>query len=250
MAEPEGERVRLVVSAAKSPRRLLQAASIVVLIVIVAAAAGFFYYTMYSPDRARYPLRGIDVSHHQGEIDWAKVAADDVAFAYIKASEGGDHVDEDFRANFAAARAAGITAGAYHFFTLCRPGADQAANFLAQLPRGEPMLPPAVDLEFVGNCSARPDPSSLAAEVQSFLDVIESALGRQAVVYSTDGFLDIYGDQLPKRPLWTRSISWHPGDGDWVIWQYHDRGEVDGIAGGVDLNVFQGGPEALTTLTK
>lgn len=101
-------------------------------------------------------MRGIDVSHHQGDIDWQRVAADDVAFAIIKATEGGDHIDDAFATNLSEARAAGLVVGAYHFFTFCRPGADQAKNFLAVVPRGEPMLPPVVDIEFWRQLPASP----------------------------------------------------------------------------------------------
>ena len=90
------------------------------------AAGGLFYFHTFSPDRGKYPVRGIDVSHHQGPIDWQRVAADDVAFAVIKATEGGDHVDDAFATNLREARAAGLAVGAYHFFTFCRPGGDQA----------------------------------------------------------------------------------------------------------------------------
>lgn len=80
----------------------------------------------------RPPLRpgeayGIDVSIHQDRINWAQVAEDDIAYAYLKASEGATWEDAAFLDNVAGARANGIEIGAYHFFTLCRPGAEQAA---------------------------------------------------------------------------------------------------------------------------
>src|SRR5690349_14781030 len=82
-------------------------------------------------------------------IDWHRVAAAGYSFAYIKATEGGDHRDSLFQNNWRDAQAAGLRRGAYHFFTLCRPGADQAAAFIAAVPLdGE--LPPSVDLEFGG----------------------------------------------------------------------------------------------------
>nr|WP_217497729.1 GH25 family lysozyme [Lysobacter enzymogenes] len=84
--------------------------------------AARWWFLHWQPDRARYPLRGIDVSHHQGAIDWRAVARDAVAFAYLKASEGGDHRDRRYAANARDARAAGVAVGAYHFFTFCRDG--------------------------------------------------------------------------------------------------------------------------------
>src|SRR6185295_7868151 len=93
-----------------------------------------FYAPYWHPSDGLYPRQGIDVSHYQGRIDWAALPAQGVDFAYIKASEGGDLRDDAFQANWAGARRAGIARGAYHYFTLCRPGAAQAANFIAAAP--------------------------------------------------------------------------------------------------------------------
>ncbi|MBV9990989.1 MAG: hypothetical protein JOZ72_06805 [Alphaproteobacteria bacterium] len=110
-----------------------------------------------NPDIRRYPVRGIDVSHHQGRIGWAKLPGQHVRFVYLKASEGGDWTDPLFAPNLAAAPAKGIALGAYHYFTLCAPGRAQAANFLHAVPPDAHLtLPPAVDVEYVGNCAARP----------------------------------------------------------------------------------------------
>lgn len=212
------------------------------------AVAGYVYYITYSPDRSHYPLRGIDVSRHQGIIDWPRVAADDVSFAIIKASEGGDYVDQQFARNVTAARAAGIAVGAYHFFTLCRPGAEQAANFLAQIADARVLLPPAVDLEYEGNCKAKPPAEKVRAELEAFLGPVEAAFGRPAIFYVTYGFYDDYYSSLPKRALWTRWIAWPPQTRDWLIWQYHNRGHVDGIGGDVDLDILNGDAQTLAGL--
>ena len=199
----------------------------------------------YRPDPERYPLRGIDVSHHQHAIDWTKVAADDVAFAYLKATEGGDYRDDAFARNWDAARAAGLAVGAYHFFTFCRPGAEQADNVLATVPAAADALPLVVDLEFGGNCGRVPAPTDLRGELDAFLARVEPARGRRVVFYVTAEFLDAYGAALPPRALWRRSLLREPEPlARWVLWQYHNRGRVDGIDGPVDLDVFFAGPEA------
>lgn len=211
-------------------------------------AGGFLYFRTFSPDRDRYPVRGIDVSHHQHQIDWRRVAADDVAFAVIKATEGGDHVDDAFAANLREARAAGLAVGAYHFFTFCRPGADQAKNFISVVPRDGPLLPPVVDIEFGGNCPKRPSPEQLNAELQAFLGPVEAAFGKPAIIYLIDEAADAYSGQIASRRRWVRSLALWPGHDDWIYWQYHNRGRVDGISGDVDLNVLQGGQEKLAEL--
>ncbi|MER8495339.1 glycoside hydrolase family 25 protein [Mesorhizobium sp. M1312] len=212
------------------------------------AAVGYFYFQPFSPDRGKYPVRGIDVSHHQRQIDWRRVAADDVAFAVIKATEGGDHVDDAFAANLREARAAGLAVGAYHFFTFCRPGADQARNFISVVPRDQSLLPPVVDIEFVGNCPRRPLPEELNVELSAFLRPVEAAFGKTAILYVTDEAARVYAGQIVGRPRWVRSLALWPGHDDWIYWQYHDRGRVDGITGDVDLNVLQGGRETLARL--
>lgn len=125
-------------------------------------------------DGERY---GVDVSAHQGEINWHRVASDGIEFAYIKASEGGDFTDSRFAENWTAAGEAGLDRGAYHFFTLCRPGDEQARHFIAVAPPDPPALAPAVDLELAGNCTRRPPASDVQAELRAFLEIVEAAWG-------------------------------------------------------------------------
>jgi lysozyme len=225
--------------------RLLYGVVAALILSCFVAAAVFWYFMPFSPDRQKYPVRGIDVSHHQRVIDWKRVAADDVAFAMIKATEGGDHIDDLFVTNLAKAREAGLAVGAYHFFTFCRPGADQARNFIATVPRDPRLLPPVVDVEFHGNCPRRPTPEELRAELTAFLGLVEAHFSKPAVIYATDEAANYYRSIIPHRLRWVRSLALHPGHDDWVYWQYDDKGRVDGIEGDVDLNVLQGGSSRL-----
>ncbi|WP_425374765.1 GH25 family lysozyme [Mesorhizobium tamadayense] len=208
----------------------------------------FFRPRAFPPDRAEFPIRGIDVSHHQGRIDWQRVAADDVGFAIIKATEGGDYVDDAFAENLRQARAVGLAVGAYHFLTFCRPGADQAKNFVSVVPRGAPLLPPVVDIEFHGNCPRRPSSEELRTELLAFLGPVEAAFGKPAIIYITDDAAQAYSVHIADRQLWLRSLQAPPKEDDWVYWQYLDTGRVDGIDGDVDLNVLKGGPARLSEL--
>lgn len=225
---------------------------LLVLLVLGCAAlgVGYMYFMRFSPDRDAYPVRGVDVSNHQGLIDWRRVAADDVSFAIVKATEGGDWVDKSFARNVAAAREAGLAVGAYHFFTFCRPAVEQAQNFIATVPRDQAWLPPVVDIEFHGNCPRRPTPEEMSAELAAFLDPVEAHFGKPAVIYLIGEAEDRYGAIMPDRLRWVRSLSLHPGHEGWVYWQYHNMGRVDGIEGDVDLNVLRGGPSRLTELAE
>src|SRR6476660_2447595 len=101
-------------------RRLLLAALVAGVLLASLAALWFLWYPQHRPSLRAGESIGIDVSHHQGEIDWPRVASDGVRFAYIKASEGGTVPDHRFRENWVEAKKAGLRRGAYHFFTLCR----------------------------------------------------------------------------------------------------------------------------------
>lgn len=192
----------------------------------------------YRPTLESGQAYGVDVSHYQGEIDWQAVAGDDIAFAYIKSTEGGDWVDDQFVANWSGARDAGIAVGAYHFFTLCRTGRDQAANFLRVVPAGESDLPFAVDLEFPNNCADRPSVDQLHGELAVFLETVEQTTGRPVLLYVEDEFDDVYGVlERFDGPVWHRRILERPEDTNWAVWQFIDFARVDGIDGGVDMNV-------------
>lgn len=131
---------------------------------------------------------GVDVSSHQGEIDWNRVAGDDIDFAYIKATEGGDFTDDRFVANWDGAGRAGVDRGAYHFFTLCTPGDVQAAHFLSVVPEDGHALPPAVDLEIAGNCRERPNREEVQRELDQFVHIVGAATGQRVILYVGDDF--------------------------------------------------------------
>jgi lysozyme len=222
-----------------------------VAVAAVLAALGFAYWN--HPGRDRFPVRGVDVSHHQGEIDWVRVAGADVHFAFIKATEGGDHLDTRFEHNWLAAGEAGLVRGAYHFFTFCTPGPVQADHFLAVVPPDPGALPPGVDVEFAGNCKAWTDIDSIRGELGAFLERIEAAWGRAPFLYITrESERRIIRGHFDEYPTWVRSLILRPGGRDpkWIFWQYTDDGSVPGIETPVDLNVYRGAPEELAALLR
>jgi len=210
----------------------------------LAALAGALYSFAlhWRPSTQDYPLQGIDVSHHQGEIDWPSVKGEGAEFAYIKATEGADHRDMRFAENWRQSRDAGLKHGAYHFYTLCRPASDQATNFIATVPREADALPPAVDLEFGGNCAARPSRDVLIAELNAFLAMIEAHAGKPAILYVTREFEDSYAiSRGIQRTLWLRRLFLRPNYGErpWVMWQASSMRRIEGVEGPVDWNVVR-----------
>lgn len=219
------------------------AGAAIALALAAAIAAGGGWWT---PWASRY-IQGVDVSWHQGAIDWRTLADDDVAFAYIKATEGGDHIDPRFAVNWEQAGAAGLYRGAYHFFTLCQPGARQAANFIAVVPRAASALPAALDLEHMGPCREGPTMPDVITEARVFLDSVEAHYGVRPIIYTTRQFHDAHLQELTGERFWIRSIAAPPAfrQRDWVIWQHHNRGHKRGVSGPIDLNAFRGDATAL-----
>lgn len=208
---------------------------------LVGWALAYGYFRTYTPSSRTFPVWGVDVSHHQGAIAWDRVAGDGVDFAYIKATEGGDFTDRRFAENWRAAGAAGIARGAYHFFTFCRPGIEQAAHVIAIVPKEAGALPLAIDLEFGGNCAPGPNRLDIETELAIFEAAVGAHYGQTSVIYATREF---YEDRLAgavlDNPLWLRSLLRQPSYArqPWTFWQYHNRGRVDGVTGPVDRNVF------------
>src|SRR4051812_3918677 len=125
--------------------------------------------------------RGVDVSYHNGTIDWARVKAAGNEFAFVRISDGTGFHDPQFAANWAGAKAAGMVRGIYQFF---RPSQDvnaQADMVIAATGTRVPGdLPPVIDVEATGDLS----PASVAAKVRAWVDRVKAGIGVDPVVYT------------------------------------------------------------------
>jgi len=196
----------------------------------------------------RYPIHGIDVARFQGEIDWHTAGQSGVNFAFIKATEGGDHLDEKFRQNWSAALRAGVLRGAYHFYYFCRTAAEQANWFIRNVPRDEKALPPVLDMEWNSaspTCRLRPSPAKVRSEMRVYLARVTEHYGKRPVIYVTPNFYK--ENQLWRVQgyhFWLRTVAGHPTEvypgRPWTFWQYSSTGQVPGIEGNVDINAFAG----------
>ncbi len=198
--------------------------------------------------------RGIDVSAHQGRIDWAAVAADGVEYAMIRVgyrgyTEGLTSLDELFYENVAGARANGIDVGVYFFSqAIDREEAIEEAETVLRAVEGLEITYPIVfDWEDIPQ-EARTDgmdPKVLTGCARAFCQTIERA-GYRAGVY----FNQAYGYQhynliaLESYVLWLAQYASAPDFRyRFEMWQYTNAGEVDGIEGDVDLNLSFWQPE-------
>jgi len=201
-----------------------------------------------------YPINGIDVSIHQGQMNWKllkEVSSDDIKidFAFIKASEGRTRVDPFFKYNWEQAEKYGFIRGAYHFFLPNKSGKEQAALFLktANLENGD--LTAVCDIEITGGA----DQETLNLNLAEWLDAVEKATGKKPLIYSSKKFYEKYlRAEFSDYPLWIAHFN-VPGlelesGSKWHFWQHNDKGRVKGIKKNLDFNVFNGSMEELDQL--
>lgn len=185
-------------------------------------------------------LRGIDVSHHQGAIDWERVAADRVEFAWLKATEGTGFVDPRYAENRRGASEAGLRVGGYHYFSICADGAPQAEHFVEVVgdqSDAKTTLPPALDVELDDSCD--PSRDELLQRLRAFLEVAEAGTGRRVVVYVFPDLEERYDvARALDRPLWIRRLGNREPQQGWLVWQKSQTATVDGVDGGVDLDLM------------
>ena len=196
------------------------------------------------PSKKEFPILGIDISNHQGKITWTELRKENISFVIIKATEGGDYKDPLFLENWRNSKKEGYKTGAYHFYRLCKDGKEQAKNFIETVPNSPDNLPPTIDLEFGGNCKTDKSKEQILKEVNDFLEAIETHYNKKPILYVTHEFYDEYLKNIfQDHPLWIRDIFRKPnlvGERDWIIWQFANRGHLDGIDMYVDLNVLNG----------
>ena len=196
-----------------------------------------------------FAIHGIDVSKYQGDIDWAQVKASGVKFAYIKATEGGDHTDAKFQQNWNGAKAVGLPRGAYHFVYWCRPWHEEMRHFIQTVPKEPDALPPVLDVEATPEskkCKRRLERGPVVAEMREMLRAMERHFGKKPVIYSTVDFYEaiLSPNELEDYPIWIRSTKHSPhvryGSRNWHFWQYQSDAQIPGIVGNVDRNAFRG----------
>ncbi|QGQ94091.1 glycoside hydrolase [Paenibacillus psychroresistens] len=185
----------------------------------------------------KYKIKGLDVSHHQGKIDWKEVSNhNSFRFVYIKATEGEDFVDEQFLTNWQAAQKY-MAIGAYHFFSMENTGEAQAALFIKTVPKQEGSLPPVIDLEI----GLGYDQEKVKLQLHKMVELLQQYYGKKPMLYVTyDTYNKYIKGDFPEQDIWLRDILKHPKleQRKWVLWQFNNRGKVQGIAEYVDINVF------------
>jgi len=197
--------------------------------------------------------KGVDVSYHNGTINWTSVKNAGYEFTFVRISDGTGFHDPQFATNWSGAHAAGLLRGIYQFFRPNQDVAAQADMVIAAVGTPAPGdLPPVIDVEATGNLS----PASVAAKVRTWVDRVKAATGVDPIVYTGKYF---WRDQVggptsfANNALWIAQYTTLCPDltspwNTWAFWQYSETGSVPGISGGIDMDRFNGTVDELHAL--
>lgn len=192
-------------------------------------------------------IHGIDVSHHQKQIDWEKVKENGVSFVFVKATEGVDYLDSMFVENWDNLEKENIIRGAYHFYVSDDDPIQQAEWFVKNAGNFAGVLPPVMDVERAGHNHVTPE--QYKTNLIKCLNHLEQITGLMPIVYSSPNFAKKYlaGKEFSKYNLWIAEYgveepvvpeAWQkPG---WDFWQNTYQDEIPGVPAKVDRNIFKG----------
>lgn len=190
-------------------------------------------------DRTVYPVMGVDVSGHNGIVNFESLARAGVSFAIIKATEGATWRDRFFETNYRAATSAGLKTGIYHFFRFDVSPALQAENILNAV-RGRTLhFPVAIDLEEWTN------PTDITTDeviknLRLLIDMLRIQ-GVNSMIYTNkSGYGRFVRGNFDDIPLWICSFTDPPlaERQRWTLWQHSHIGSLPGASGPIDLSTF------------
>lgn len=246
-------------------RLVLIPASLLLITVLIIKAPSLFKTTFFAKEKPAPPVKsfgiimpggyavhGIDVSKHQGHIDWKRVSrmktnGIEISFAFIKATEGITRQDHLFKTNWKQSAQNGLLRGAYHFYYPSRDADKQADNFIKMVKLTKGDLPPVIDIEVSNGRSAE----KIREGLKSILLRFEKHYKVKPIIYTNINFYNTFlKGNFKEYPLWIAGYFDHDRfysefNTPWIIWQHSEKGRVDGIKGSVDFNVFKGSFEKL-----
>lgn len=224
---------------------------VIIILLLGLAALAYFYYAKDSKIIKRenvlesipegFPSFGIDVSHHQGDIDWEKLFVKErydtiIHFVYCKATEGADYVDSQWAQNRSILQKLQIPNGAYHFFSPKTAPRPQATHFLNYWKKSDLDLPPVLDVESEGFTD-----SDLIAKMKIWLLEVEKQTGMRPIIYTSLNFFETkFFHEFKDYKFWIAAYSRKPDcidDSRIIHWQFSESGVLPGIDEKVDFNV-------------
>lgn len=237
-------------------------------IFVVVAYIWAFYYFFVGPFGFRwralygdaiypdgYEIRGIDISHYQGKIDWDKlenamIERSPIRFIVMKATEGSSRIDPSFKDNFGQAREYGYIRGAYHFWSNKSSARSQAYFFLNNVPLESGDLPPVLDIE---HKPTNKNLEEFQRDILTWLHIVEDKYHVKPIIYTYYKFKINYLSSavFDDYPYWIAHyyVDKIEYKGEWKFWQHTDAGKLPGIKGYVDFDIYNGSFYDLKKLT-
>lgn len=230
-------------------KKLLLISTAIICIFLILLGLLFYFGIVHfnNPSFEKYPIRGVDVSSYQGDIDWEEISTNNIHFAFVKATEGSTFVDSHFKTNWNESNTTKLYIGAYHFFSFESSGITQANNYISTV--GELTtynLPPVIDVEYY-NKKLDVSVSNVRNELLAMAVMLENYYGKKPVLYVTkETYTDIVLNYLDNYTIWIRGVYEEPdylGGDEWSFWQFSNRHVLDGYSGQeryIDMNVYNG----------
>lgn len=187
-------------------------------------------------------VHGIDLSHYQGQVFWEHVGQNmKMAYVYLKATEGGDRIDDRYERNIQLAHRYGIKVGSYHFFRPKSPAAEQLRNFRMQCRPAEQDLIPMIDIETTGGLSS----SEFCDSLIKFLGMVEKEYRQPPLLYTFRNFYNWHlqgkvNDYKLMIAMYQPEEPVLEDRRDITMWQYTSKGRLKGISGYVDKSRLMG----------
>ncbi len=201
----------------------------------------------------RDKIFGIDISQYQGKINWKKVKTINhiypIDFVYVRATMGKNGFDKSFEKNWKAAKEHGFRRGVYHYYRPNENSDLQILNFIPKVSLEPGDLPPVLDIEDLPTTQSM---ENLKKGLKKWLDEIEKYYGVKPILYSSDKYYaDLLQKDFPDHQVWIANYNFWVNDlkDHWLIWQFSEKGTVEGIDEKVDLNIFNGNLYDLENLT-
>lgn len=215
---------------------------IILLFSLWASSVSAQYYDDVQCEDTCSHIHGIDLSHYQGNVFWETIGEHtNMAYVYLKATEGGDRIDATFERNIEMARLHGLKVGSYHFYRPKTEQKKQLENFRSQCIPVEQDLLPMIDIETTGGLSTDEFCDSLFA----FLELVEEAYQQKPLLYT---FRNFYNRHLLGKldgyklmiAMYTEEEPVLADERDITMWQYTGKGRIVGVNGFVDKSRFMG----------
>ncbi len=183
--------------------------------------------------------KGIDISHHQGNIDFSALKGN-IDFAMVRTSYGAFYEDKNYKQNISGLESIGVPYGLYHFsYATDLAGAKkEAEGFINLIKNYKPLYPVVIDIES-SDRTADVRGDTLVDIASTFCKMVEDA-GYYAMIYANLDYLNnkLNSSELNKYDKWLAQWSSKPTyNKEFGMWQYSSKGSVPGISGNVDLNI-------------